>query len=125
MSPSRFSRRALLAAILPSALAAPALLSPALARSNNSRPNARAMPRLSFPDGFRWGTATSSYQVEGAPAERSCVQSLSGIVDAVVNAIAQGDDGERLTQHALRLEARIRAAVAGGDPRDQLCCVRH
>ncbi len=52
--------------------------------------------------------------VSGTPADRTCVQSLSGIVDGVVHAIAQGDDGDRLTRHALRLEQKIRAAVAAG-----------
>ena len=48
------------------------------------------------------------------PADRRCVQSLSGIVDGVLHEIAQGDDGDRLTQHVLRLEQEIRAAVAAG-----------
>ena len=52
--------------------------------------------------------------VSDTPADRTCVQSLSGIVDAVVHEIAQGDDGDRLTRHALRLEQKIRAAVAAG-----------
>jgi beta-glucosidase/6-phospho-beta-glucosidase/beta-galactosidase len=30
-------------------------------------PGAAAM--LKFPDGFKWGVATSSYQIEGAPDE--------------------------------------------------------
>ncbi len=52
--------------------------------------------------------------VSDTPADRTCVQSLSGIVDGVVHEIAQGDDGDRLTRHALRLEQKIRAAVAAG-----------
>jgi hypothetical protein len=52
--------------------------------------------------------------VDDSPADRTCVQSLSGIVDGVVHEIAQGDDGDRLTQHALRLEQKIRSAVAAG-----------
>ena len=52
--------------------------------------------------------------VHNTPADRTCVQSLSGIVDGVVHEIAQGDDGDRLTRHALRLEQKIRSAVAAG-----------
>jgi len=52
--------------------------------------------------------------VSNTPADRTCVQSLSGIVDGVVHEIGQGDDGDRLTQHALRLEQKIRSAVAAG-----------
>ena len=52
--------------------------------------------------------------VRDGPADRTCVQSLSGIVDGVVHEIAQGDDGDRVTRHALRLEQKIRAAVAAG-----------
>jgi ferredoxin len=42
------------------------------------------------------------------------VQSLSGLVDAALGTIAQGDDGERVSRHVLRLEQRLRAMVAGG-----------
>ncbi|MDP2706317.1 MAG: hypothetical protein Q8O70_02260, partial [Burkholderiales bacterium] len=52
--------------------------------------------------------------VSDTPADRTCVQSLSGIVDGVVHEIAQGDDGDRLTRHALRLEQKIRAASGCG-----------
>ena len=48
-------------------------------------------------------------------ADRTCVQSLSGIVDEVVHKITQGDDGDRLTRHAIQVEERIRAAVAAGE----------
>ena len=51
--------------------------------------------------------------VENA-ADRGCVQCLSAIVDGVVSAVAQGDDGERLTKHLLRLEQEIRVLVAEG-----------
>jgi ferredoxin len=53
--------------------------------------------------------------VRSASADRNCVQSLSGIIDGVTHEIAKGDDGDRLTQHALRLEQKIRSAVAAGE----------
>lgn len=42
------------------------------------------------------------------------VQSLSGLMDGILNQIAGDDDGERVTKHALRLEQEIRALVAAG-----------
>ena len=46
--------------------------------------------------------------------DRGFVQCLSAIVDGVVHEIAQGDDGERLTRHLLRLEQEIRVLMAEG-----------
>ncbi len=46
--------------------------------------------------------------------DRGFVQCLSAIVDGVVHEVAQGDDGERLTRHLLRLEQEIRVLVAEG-----------
>ena len=46
--------------------------------------------------------------------DRASVRSLSAVIDDVVRDAAQGDDRDRLPQHALRLEQRIRAAVASG-----------
>ena len=47
------------------------------------------------------------------------VQSLSGLVDGILNQVAKGDDGERIRKHVLRLEQEIRTLVSGG-ARDQL-----
>ena len=52
--------------------------------------------------------------VRGAGADRSCVQSLSAIVDGVAHAIAHEDDTDRVTNHLLRIEQRIRSLVTGG-----------
>lgn len=43
------------------------------------------------------------------------VQSLSGLVDDALNAVARGSEGERIRKHVLRLEQEIRSLVAGGD----------
>src|SRR6266567_1418278 len=51
--------------------------------------------------------------VEDAPGD-TYVQALSGIVDSILQEIAQDDDGERVTRHALRLEQQIRALMAEG-----------
>ncbi len=59
-------RRALLTAAGATALAATAAGSAHTAP--RSSPGTRR-PAAAFPEGFRWGTATSSYQVEGATHE--------------------------------------------------------
>jgi hypothetical protein len=48
------------------------------------------------------------------PGTGSCVQPLSGLIDRVLQEIAQGDDGERISRHALRLEREIRTLLAEG-----------
>ncbi len=52
--------------------------------------------------------------VDDSPADHSCVRSLSAIIDDVVQEIAQGDDGDRLTRHAMRIEQDMRASIAAG-----------
>jgi hypothetical protein len=43
------------------------------------------------------------------------VESLSGLIDAILDKIARGDDGERIRKHVLRLEQEIRTRLAKGD----------
>ena len=52
--------------------------------------------------------------VRNAAADRTCVQSLSAIIDGLAHAVAHDDDADRVTHHLLRLEQQIRAAVAAG-----------
>jgi ferredoxin len=42
------------------------------------------------------------------------VESLCGLIDAILDRIAQGNDGQRLRQHLLRLEQELRTRVANG-----------
>jgi hypothetical protein len=50
-------------------------------------------------------------------ADEGCIQSLSGLVNGVLQEIApHGTEGERTRRHALRLEREIRTAAAGGTP---------
>lgn len=50
----------------------------------------------------------------GAGSDGQSVQSLSGMFDGALKAIAAESDGERLRKHALRLEREIRKLVAEG-----------
>jgi len=47
-------------------------------------------------------------------APGASIQPLSGLLDRVLREIAQGDDGERVSRHVLRLERRIRTLAAQG-----------
>ena len=52
--------------------------------------------------------------VARAAADGRASQSLSGLFDEALEKAAQGDDGERIRKHVLRLEQEIRALAAGG-----------
>jgi len=47
-------------------------------------------------------------------ADKAYVQSLSGLIDRVLEGVAHVDDGERLRKHILQQEQKIRALVANG-----------
>ncbi|MHC1693485.1 MAG: GH1 family beta-glucosidase [Sphaerochaetaceae bacterium] len=51
------------------------------------------MQKLCFPDNFVWGSATASYQVEGAAQEGGRRPSIWDTFSAIEGAVADGDDG--------------------------------
>ena len=51
--------------------------------------------------------------VAGAP-DGACVESLSGLIDGILDRIAHGSGAERLRKHVLSLERHIRAQAAAG-----------
>jgi beta-glucosidase len=53
----------------------------------------------SFPPGFRWGVATSAFQIEGATAEDGRGPSIWDTFAAVPGAVAGGDTGEPAAEH--------------------------
>ena len=55
------------------------------------------MSALQFPPGFRWGTATSSFQIEGAAELRG--DSIWDEFCRVPGAIADGSDGRIAVDH--------------------------
>ncbi|GIF48521.1 beta-glucosidase [Asanoa ferruginea] len=62
-------------------------------------PAAQAEVGLRFPPTFWWGAATAAYQIEGAVTEDGRVPSIWDTFAARPGAIANGDTGERATDH--------------------------
>ncbi|SER28509.1 GH1 family beta-glucosidase [Lentzea albida] len=54
---------------------------------------------MSFPDGFRWGVATSAYQIEGAAALDGRGPSIWDTFSRVPGAVAAGDTGDVAADH--------------------------
>jgi beta-glucosidase len=52
-----------------------------------------------FPDGFRWGAATASYQIEGAVAEDGRAPSIWDTFSHTPGAVAGGDTGDVAVDH--------------------------
>jgi beta-glucosidase len=55
--------------------------------------------RRSFPDGFRWGTATASYQIEGAVAEDGRGPSIWDTFSHTPGRVLNGDTGDVACDH--------------------------
>src|SRR6266568_3542564 len=62
----------------------------------------------SFPDGFVWGTATSSYQIEGAVTEDGRGRSIWDTFSHMPGKIADGTSGDRANDHYHRYKDDIR-----------------
>ena len=57
------------------------------------------MTMIAFPAGFRWGTATSAYQIEGAARTGGRTPSIWDTFTRVPGAIAGGDTGDVACDH--------------------------
>ncbi|HET9380109.1 MAG TPA: GH1 family beta-glucosidase [Streptomyces sp.] len=62
---------------------------------------------LRFPDGFRWGTSTSAYQVEGSPAADGKGESIWDRFSALPGAIENGDTGDVACDQYRRRESDV------------------
>ena len=74
---------------------------------------ARRLARA-FPDGFLWGAATASYQVEGATHEDGRGESIWDRFCATPGAVANGDTGDVACDAYHRFAEDIRLAAAMG-----------
>ena len=63
---------------------------------------------MSFPAGFRWGVATSAYQIEGAARLDGRGPSIWDTFAAVPGAVANGDTGDVAADHYHRWEEDLR-----------------
>lgn len=60
--------------------------------------------QLTFPDGFVWGAATSSYQIEGAVAEDGRTPTIWDTFSHTPGAIVDGDTGDVACDHYHRMD---------------------
>jgi beta-glucosidase len=71
-------------------------------------------PTQSFPDNFVWGVATSSFQIEGAPAEDGKGPSIWDTFCQQPGAIADASNGDVACDHYHRLEQDLNLIAALG-----------
>jgi beta-glucosidase len=65
------------------------------------------LSRSDFPDGFTWGVATSSYQIEGATGEGGRGPSIWDTFSATPGRVVGGDSGEVAVEHFHRYEQDV------------------
>ena len=65
------------------------------------------MERLTFPDGFLWGAATSAYQVEGAVAEGGRGPSIWDTQCHATDLVRSGHSGDVAADHYHRMEEDV------------------
>src|SRR5262245_57824013 len=73
-----------------------------------ARPAPAPRSANAFPPGFLWGTATSSYQVEGAVHEDGRGPSIWDTFTRVPGKIEDGSNGDRANEHYHRFADDIR-----------------
>lgn len=66
------------------------------------------MNRINFPDGFLWGTATASYQIEGAWDADNKGESIWDMVSHATNKIWNGDTGDVACDHYYRYKEDVK-----------------
>ncbi|MER6235223.1 GH1 family beta-glucosidase [Streptomyces clavifer] len=58
---------------------------------------------LRFPTGFRWGTATAAYQIEGAATEGGRTESIWDTFSRIPGKVRNGDTGDVAADHLRRM----------------------
>src|SRR5207237_2334662 len=107
MASNQFSRRqfAGIAALSVLGLSVPSAASAQAERTGKSLPNRQVL--ATFPKGFLWGTATSSYQVEGAVNEDGRGPSIWDRFAQTSGAIADRSNGDTATDHYHRYKEDV------------------
>ena len=77
-------------------------------RRTRRRPAADRHAPASFPDGFVWGTATSSYQIEGAVNEDGRGRSIWDTFSHTPGKIEDGTNADRANDHYHRYKEDVR-----------------
>ena len=67
-----------------------------------------------FPEGFKWGVATASYQIEGAVREDGRGESIWDRFSAIPGNIADGSNGEIACDHYHRWREDVQLIKAMG-----------
>ncbi|WP_236245959.1 GH1 family beta-glucosidase [Streptomyces sp. CC210A] len=62
---------------------------------------------LRFPDGFRWGTATAAYQIEGAASEDGRTPSIWDTFSRLPGKVRNGDTGDVAADHYHRMSEDV------------------
>ncbi|WP_428143246.1 GH1 family beta-glucosidase [Bradyrhizobium sp.] len=114
MASNRFSRRQFAGIAVGSALGMSTLstASGQARRGRNSKPDPRS--RATFPNGFLWGTATSSYQIEGAVNEDGRGPSIWDSFAHTPGKISDRSSGDTATDHYHRYKEDIQLMKALG-----------
>jgi beta-glucosidase len=84
------------------------LASPADAADSDSRPAPDRHAPAGFPKDFLWGTATSSYQIEGAVNEDGRGRSIWDTFTHTPGKIEDGSNGDRANEHFHRYKEDVR-----------------
>jgi beta-glucosidase len=71
-------------------------------------------PDAHFPDGFTWGTATASYQIEGAVAEDGRSPSIWDTFSHTPGAVLNGDTGDLADDHYHRYREDVELMASLG-----------
>ena len=107
MTSSRFTRRAFAATAL-------TLGAVTLTGSKEVWEEAEPQPGSGFPEGFRWGTATSAYQIEGAAREDGRGPSIWDTFCRLPGRIRDGSNGDVADDHYHRYKEDVALMKALG-----------
>jgi beta-glucosidase len=88
-------------------LSALGMTAPALAAENDAKAAGERYAPASFPKDFLWGTATSSYQIEGAVNEDGRGKSIWDTFSHTPGKIEDGTTGDRANEHYHRYKEDV------------------